>query len=95
MRESYDIVKGVQLTEKGAKLMEEENKYFFRVVPSANKIEIKRAVEQLFGVKVQKVNTMNYLGKMKRERTFQYGRRSHWKRAIVTLKEGQKIDLVR
>ena len=54
---------------------------------------IKAAVEDLFGVNVEKVNTMRYLGKRKRERTAKYGKRSDWKRAVVTLKEGEKIDL--
>ncbi len=59
----------------------------------ANKIEIKQAVEELFNVNVTKVNTMNRQGKRKRERTSRYGRTSDWKRAVVTLKEGETIDL--
>lgn len=87
------IIKRLQLTEKGTLLSEKENKYLFRVHPSANKVEIKQAVEQLFSVSVDKVNTMNYRGKRKRLRTVRYGRRADWKRAVVTLSEGSKIDL--
>jgi large subunit ribosomal protein L23 len=56
-------------------------------------MEIKRAVQDFFKVTVLKVNTMNYMGKKRRERTLHYGRRVDWKRAIVTLKAGDKIDL--
>jgi large subunit ribosomal protein L23 len=87
------IVKRLQLTEKGTLLSERENKYLFKVHPSANKVEIKRAVEELFNVAVDKVNTMNYSGKRKRLRTVRFGRRPDWKRAVVTLSEGSKIDL--
>ncbi len=94
MKQPHDIIKSVQLTEKGTGLMEKQNKYFITVDPSANKIEIKRAVEAAFKVSVSKVNTMNYAGKKKRERTAQFGKRPDWKRAIVTLKQGEKIDFV-
>lgn len=94
MREAHNIIKKVELTEKQSRLTEKQNKYFFRVAEWANKLEIKRAVEQLFSVKVRNVNTLNYLGKRKRERSLHYGKRADWKRAIVTLKEGQKIELV-
>lgn len=93
MKHSSSIIMRMHLTEKGTKLTEKENKYFFRVAPMANKIEIKRAVEELFNVSVANVNTMNYRGKKKRERTVSYGRKANWKRAVVTLKEGSTIDL--
>ena len=93
MKDPGMIIKGVQVTEKGTDLRERENKYLFEVDLSANKIEIKRAVESLFNVSVAAVNTMKYRGKKKRERTVRYGRRPDWKRAVVTLKEGSKIDL--
>ncbi|MCK5849459.1 MAG: 50S ribosomal protein L23 [Kiritimatiellae bacterium] len=93
MKESGMIVIKMQLTEKGSILAEKENKYLFQVAPSANKIEIRRAIEDLYSVTVVKVNTMNYLGKKKRERTIKFGKRSDWKRAVVTLKEGDSIDL--
>jgi large subunit ribosomal protein L23 len=64
------------------------------VATTANKLEIKRAVEQLFGKKVLRVNTAQYAGKKKRERRADFGRRVHWKKAIVTLPKGEKIDLV-
>jgi len=94
MKDMGRIVKEIQLTEKGTALREIGNKYFFKVAPQANKVEIKGAVEKLFKVKVDKVNTMNYAGKRKRERTARYGRRAAWKRAVVTLAEGSTIDLV-
>ena len=94
MRGIDTIIKTVQLTEKGTRLMEKENKYLFTVDSSANKIEIARAVENQFKVSVAAVNTMNYEGKKKRERTVRYGKRAKWKRAVVTLKEGDKIEFV-
>lgn len=93
MRQGQVIIKRLDLTEKGARLSEKENKYLFEVAGDANKIEIKRAVEQLFKVKVMRVNTLNRQGKAKRNRRQQVGYRPSWKRAIVTLKEGDKIDL--
>ncbi|MGA7903395.1 MAG: 50S ribosomal protein L23 [Terrimicrobiaceae bacterium] len=94
MKESFDHVETVLLTEKATLLSEKHNQYVFRVSPKANKIEIKRAVEQLFKTTVTDVNTANFTGKKKRERTANFGRRSHWKKAVVTLKEGEKITLV-
>ncbi|MDA3797881.1 MAG: 50S ribosomal protein L23 [Kiritimatiellae bacterium] len=85
------IINRIQLTEKSTDLGE-ANKYFFKVAPNANKIEIKTAIEELYGVKVDSVNTMNYTGKKKRLRTIRYGKKPDWKRAIVTLGEGD-IDL--
>jgi large subunit ribosomal protein L23 len=93
MNESFDIIDSIRLTEKGTLLSEKENKYIFRVKPHANKLQIKQAIEQLFGKKVIAVNTCNYAGKKKRERTANFGRKAHWKKAIVTLKEGDRIDL--
>ncbi len=92
MRDSRAVIKRIQVTEKGTHLAE-KRKYLFIVAPDSNKIEIKRAVEQLFDVKVTQVNTMNYDGKKKRQRTMKYGKRPDWKRAIVTLAEDHKIDL--
>lgn len=94
MNESFDQIKTVILTEKATLLSEKHNQYVFRVSPTANKIEIKRAVEQLFKKTVLNVNTANFAGKKKRERTANFGRRAHWKKAVVTLKEGEKLDLV-
>ncbi|MGF1655608.1 MAG: 50S ribosomal protein L23 [Verrucomicrobiales bacterium] len=94
MRDAHDTLKTIWLTEKATYLSSELNKYVFRVDPKATKPQIRRAVEELFGKKVLDVNTCNYAGKKKRERRADYGRRAHWKKAIVTLKEGEKIDLV-
>ena len=94
MNEPYDIIQTASLTEKSTLLSEKQNKYVFRVSPRANKIQIKQAIERLFQKKVVDVNTCNYAGKKKRERTVNFGRRAHWKKAIVTLAEGEKIDLV-
>src|SRR5205814_781822 len=94
MNEHYDLIQTVQLTEKQSLLTEKLNKYVFRVSPRANKIQIKQAIERLFNKKVVAVNTCNYAGKKKRERRADFGRKPHWKKAIVTLKEGEKIDLV-
>jgi large subunit ribosomal protein L23 len=94
MKESFDQIQTVILTEKATLLSEEHNQYVFRVNPKANKLEIKRAIEQLFKKTVLDVNTANFAGKKKRERTANFGRRAHWKKAVVTLKEGEKLDLV-
>jgi large subunit ribosomal protein L23 len=94
MNEPYDHIQTILLTEKATLLSEVGNKYVFRVAPRANKLDIKRAVEQLFKKKVVGVNTANFAGKKKRERTASFGRRANWKKAIVTLKEGEKLDLV-
>lgn len=92
MKDPRTIIKSAHLTEKCAKLMEKSRKYFFKVDGNANKNEIKNAVELLFKVRVEKVNTMNYAGKSRRERTMNYGKTSSWKRAVVTLKDGEKIE---
>ena len=94
MKNSADLIKAVLLTEKGTQLSEEENKYLFRVSMTANKIEIKRAVEELFSVRVMAVNTMRRKGKKKRERTASYGTTAAWKRAVVTLHADDSINLI-
>lgn len=88
------VIRKIQVTEKGTAQLADSNKYFFEVAPDANKIEIAKAVEETFGVKVAGVNTQRYQGKRKRERTVRFGRRADWKRAIVTLKDDSKIDMV-
>lgn len=93
MNEPFDHVQTILLTEKATLLSETRNQYVFRVSPRANKLDIKRAIEGLFKKKVINVNTANYEGKKKRERTANFGRRPSWKKAIVTLKEGDRIDL--
>lgn len=94
MKSSYTIVKTLILSEKISREMEKANRYCFKVDPLANKLEIRQAVEQLFKVHVVKVNTMRRKGKLKRERTAGYGRTSSQKRAMVTLKAGDKIEIV-
>lgn len=93
MRDPSEIVQELEVTEKGTDLAAQHNQYLLKVSRSANKIEIKRAVETLFGVGVTAVRTMNYTGKRKRERTAKYGKRADWKRAIVTLKAGDSLDV--
>jgi large subunit ribosomal protein L23 len=93
MTEPYNIVDTIRLTEKATILAEKENKYVFRVRPHATKTQIRQAVETLFKKSVVSVNTCNYRGKKKRERTAAFGRQADWKKAIVTLKEGDKIEL--
>ena len=87
----YDVIKSPVITEK-ATLLSEHNKVVFRVADDATKDEIAAAVEALFNVKVTKVNTLNVKGKTKRFRGIM-GRRSDVKKAIVTLAEGQSIDV--
>ena len=94
MNEPFDIIQTASLTEKASLMGEKQNKYVFRVSRRANKIQIRQAIEKLFQKKVVDVNTCNYAGKKKRERRADFGRKAHWKKAIVTLKEGEKIDLV-
>ena len=89
--DARDILIKPIVTEKSTALME-EGKYTFQVPLNVTKIEIRQAVEQVFNVKVQAVNTMRYEGKMKRLGRAQ-GRRSDWKKAIVTLKPGETIEL--
>lgn len=93
MKDARTIIQQLVLSEKGTALKEKGNQYLFQVDPGANKIEIRRAVEQLFKVKVTDVNTMNRQGKRKRQRTMKYGRTSAWKRAVVTLKAGDTIEV--
>ena len=92
-REPHQIIRKPIITEKSTRLMDTDNKYVFRVDPGANKMEIGKAVEKLFNVKVVGVTTMNVRGKPRRLRYGQEGKRSNWKKAIVKLKEGDSIDL--
>lgn len=86
-----NIIRRPLITERATSLGEREGKYLFEVTRDANKLEIKRAVEIVFDVKVEKVNTLSVHGKVKRLGRF-VGRRSDWKKAVVTLAEGQTID---
>jgi large subunit ribosomal protein L23 len=88
---SFDIVKTVRLTEKGTRQGEKLNQYTVVADRRANKLQIRQAVQELFKVKVIKVNTLNVRGKARRKRTIQAGKAPDWKKAIVTLKDGDKI----
>jgi large subunit ribosomal protein L23 len=91
MKHAYQVIKTPIRTEKGALQQAQGNKYLFSVRNDANKIEIRRAVEELYKVKVESVNTVRLPGKLKRVR-YQLGMTPDWKKAVVTLKSGQKID---
>ncbi len=90
---SFDIIKTIRITEKGTLLAEKHNQYTVVADRRATAPQIKRAVQDLFKVKVQRVNTQNVRGKARRQNTAAAGRTSDWKKAIITLKEGEKIDL--
>jgi large subunit ribosomal protein L23 len=87
----YDTIIAPVITEKST-LASEHGKVVFRVAPNATKPEIKAAVEALFNVKVTAVNTLNRMGKTKRSRGFE-GKQKSYKKAVVTLAEGQSIDV--
>ena len=95
MKKSQILIRPLY-TEKIAKLSESDNKYAFEVYTSANKIEIKKEIEKKFDVNVTNVNTIVQRGKIRQQMTRAgrfYGRRPDWKKAIVTLAEGEKIEL--
>ena len=91
MREAHQIIKRPLITEKSTRQKEEGNQIAFVVDPKAGKIQIRQAVEKLFKVKVLSVRTMNVTGKKKRLGRF-LGRKSDWKKAIVKLREGDRIE---
>jgi large subunit ribosomal protein L23 len=91
MTKYYDILKAPIITEQSTKLIESQNKYTFKVDRKANKVEIKNAVESIFKVKVLSVNTLNVIPKFKRMGKHE-GYKSAYKKAIVKLAEGQKIE---
>ncbi|MBU1143238.1 MAG: 50S ribosomal protein L23 [Firmicutes bacterium] len=91
MTKYYDILKAPIITEQSTKLIESQNRYTFKVDRKANKVEIKKAVEAIFNVTVLKVNTINVLPKFKRMGKHE-GYKSAYKKAVVKLAEGQKID---
>ena len=95
MKKNQILIRPI-FTEKIARLSESENKYAFEVYRDANKIEIKSEIEKKFEVKVVCVNTMVQRGKIRQQLTRAgrfYGRRPDWKKAIITLAEGEKIEL--
>jgi large subunit ribosomal protein L23 len=92
MRDPRKIIQMPLVSEKSTNLRARENKYVFRVDRGANKLQIKRAVEELFKVKVEEVTTMMMHGRPKRLGRFE-GRRPDWKKAIIKLKKGEVIEL--
>lgn len=92
MPHMYDILRRPVMTERNTDLMA-QGRYTFEVAPDANKIQIKEAVEKAFDVQVLAVNTLNVHRKRRREKTRLRGYRSGWKKAIVTLAPGQRIEI--
>ena len=93
MKDARDIIIRPVLTEKSTVMSEKQRKYTFRTRGDANKVEIRRAIEELFNVNVTKVNTMWVRGKKRRLGRFPAGRTARWKKAIVTLQAGQSIQV--
>ena len=91
MIEPHKIIIQPIITEKSERLRQSQNQYTFKVKSDVNKIEIRRAVEKLFNVKVENVRVSNFLGKPKRMGVFA-GKRPDWKKAVVVLKKGEKIE---
>ena len=91
MRDPFIIVRRPVITEKSSLFTEKENKVVFQVDMSANKREIKKAISSIFNVEVLDVRTVMIKGKKRRVR-FKEGKRPDWKKAIITLKEGDKIE---
>ena len=91
MKDPRQVIKRPIITEKGTKVRDNFNQYAFEVYPRVNKIEIRKAVESLFNVKVTEVRTIKVLGKMVRVGRNR-GKRPDWKKAIVTLVKGNKIE---
>ncbi|MBU1318067.1 MAG: 50S ribosomal protein L23 [candidate division Zixibacteria bacterium] len=91
MRSAHSIVKSHIATEKSHIMRDQQNCYVFEVESGANKIAVRRAIEELFNVKVKDVTTMNVRGKMKRLGRF-VGKKPNWKKAIVTLAKGEAIS---
>jgi large subunit ribosomal protein L23 len=93
MRNIHTIIKKPLFTEKGAKLKETENKVLVEVAKDVNKLDIKRAIEEIFKVKVEKVATVTTNGKWKKQGR-SIGKRPDRKKAIITLKKGEKLDFI-
>jgi len=93
MKAPYEVIKTLRVTEKGTDQQAKSNQYQVVVEKHANKLDIKHAVEQAFKVKVLRVNTLHVRGKARRQRTMQAGFAPSWKKAIVTLKAGDKIEV--
>jgi large subunit ribosomal protein L23 len=93
MKDLYGVVKKPLFTEKGSALKESENKLLIEVAKDSNKLEIKKAIEEIFKVKVEKVATIKSHGKWKRYGK-SIGKRSDRKKALITLKKGEKLDFI-
>ena len=91
--DAADIIRFPLVTEKGSSYLQPQNKYQFAVLPAATRPEIKKAVEKIYKVKVISVNVLNFKGKKRRYRT-QAGKKPDWKKAIITLKQGERIEFV-
>jgi len=91
-RESRAVVRRAMISEKGTRIREKQNGYLFEVARDANKIEIKKAIESIFSVKVDSVRTIRVHGKPKRMGRYA-GHRPDWKKALVTLKKGETIEI--
>ncbi len=92
MKDARDIIIKPVVSEKSMQLMQDNNTYSFQVSKKANKVEIRKAIQEIFNVKVEKVNTMNVLGK-KRRLGRNEGKRPDWKKALVKLAEGDEIEI--
>lgn len=90
---SFEVIKTVRVTEKGTRQAEKANQYTVVADRRANKIQIRHAVQELFKVHVLRVNTLSVRGKDRRQRTKQAGKAPDWKKALVTLRKGEKISL--
>lgn len=91
MKSQFNMIRKPHITEKVLLLKEEHNKVVFKVGKETNKIELKNAIESIFKVTVDKIATINVKGKKKRQGRWE-GKRADWKKAIVTLKEGDTIE---
>lgn len=94
MKDIYQVIKNVRLSEKASLLQEQNNEVVLEVDKFANKLEIKQAVETIFDKKVVKVRTANYDGKIRRKRRADQGRTASYKKAFVRLADGESLDLI-
>ena len=90
---AYEVIRAPRVSEKTARLQEVSNQYVFEIAKTATKADVKAAVEQIFSVNVKAVNVVNVKGKTKSFK-FRQGRRGDWRKAYVTLAEGQSIDVM-
>ena len=88
----YSVLVEPHMTEKSTRVSEASSQFAFKVNPKAGKVQIKRAMKLLFGVKVKRVNTLQVAGKVRRTK-FGQGRRARWKKAYITLQEGETLNL--